>query len=117
MLMSHAAISAGSTGLPRLGASANAALAVKSARETVEITMLRVDMLDRPRAVDRPAGDGVEVLVRKRRDRRDRLQLSAFGDKFGTGRLHVAGLVPCAALQGPRTALPPPGHAGAGEGP
>src|SRR5258708_32724673 len=99
MLMSHAAISAGSTGLPRLGASANAALAVKSARETVEITMLRVDMLDRPRAVDRPAGDGVEVLVRKRRDRRGELQPCAFVVKIAKGRLHALRLVTRSASQ------------------
>src|SRR5689334_25274495 len=105
MLISQAMMSAGPIGLPRLGASAKAAPAAsKSANQTAEITPLRVGMLDLPRAVDRPAGDGVEVLVRKRRDRRDRLQLSAFGDKFGTGRLHVAGLVPGPALQDRGTA-------------
>src|ERR1700751_1699468 len=106
MLMSHAAMPAAPTGLPRLGASAEAAPATsQSASQTPGITPLGVGMLDLPGAVDRPAGDGVEVLVRKRRDRRDRLQLSAFGDKFGTGRLHIAGLVPCAALQDRGTAV------------
>src|SRR6516162_1851416 len=116
MLISHAAMSAVSIGLPRLGPSAKAALAVKSASQTVEITMLRVDMLDLPRAVDRPARDGVAVLVQNRRDRRDRLQFAALGDKFGAGGLHVAGLVRCAALQNHCAAVPTPRHAETGEG-
>src|SRR6516164_5388251 len=117
MLISQAAMSAASSGLPRLGPSAKATPAAsKSANQTAEITPLRVNMLDLPRAVDRPAGDGVEVLVRKRHCRRDRLQLSAFGDKFGAGRLHIAGLVPGATLQDCGATIPAPGHAEAGEG-
>ena len=45
-------------------------------------------MLDFPGIVDRPASDGVKVLVRKRRGRRDRLQLSCNGS-----------LPPCAYLR------------------
>src|SRR6266436_9073496 len=117
MLISQAPMSAGSMGLPRLGPSAAAAPAARvSASQMAEITPLRVDMLDLPCAVDRPAGDGVEVLVKNCRDWRDRLQLAALGDKLGAGRLHVTGLVPCAALQDCGTAIPAPRHAEAGEG-
>ena len=86
MLMSHAAISAPLIGSPRLVASAKATPAVRpSKRQATGIEPLRVDMLDFPGAVDSPAGDGVEVLVRKRHNRRHRLQLPACRDKFGRG--------------------------------
>src|SRR5215813_9161487 len=116
MLISHAAMSAAPNGLPRLGPSAAAAPATsESASQMQGITPLRIDMLDLPRAVDGPAGDGIEVLVRKRHGRRDRLQLAAVGDELGAGRLHVAGLVPGAALQDRGAAVPAPGHAETGE--
>src|SRR5215831_10523707 len=117
MLISHAAMSAASTGLPRLGPSPAAALPAKeSASQTTGMIPLCVGMLDPPGAVDRPAGDGIEVLVRKRRNRRNCLQLAAFGDKFGAGWLDIAGLVPGATLQDCGTAVPAPWHAEAGEG-
>src|SRR5271165_5584603 len=115
--MSQAATSAGSIGLPRLGPSAKAGPATtNSANATAGIMPLDVDMLDLPRAVDRPAGDGVEVLIQNRRDRRNSLQLAALGNEFGARGLHVACLVPGTALQGRDTAVPVPGHAKAGEG-
>src|SRR5215467_6264310 len=116
-LISHAAMSAGSIGLPRPGPSADATLAARqSASATAEEILLGVNMPDLPSAVDAPAGDGVEVLVQHRPDRRNCLQLTAMGDEFGSGRLHVAGVVPGAALQGRGPAAPAPGHAEAGEG-
>src|SRR3984893_6240099 len=116
MLMSHAAKAAASNGLPRLGPSAEAAPeATQKASQTAVISPLRINMLDLPRAVDPPAGDGVEVMVQHHRDRWDRLKLAALGDKLGAGRLHVAGLVPGAALQDRGAAVPAPGHAKAGE--
>src|SRR5215813_4221432 len=72
-------------------------------------------MLDLPGAVDRPARDSVAVLVQHRRDWRDRLQLTATGDKFCAGRLNVAGLVPCTALQSRDVTVPAPRHAKGGE--
>src|SRR5262252_9273082 len=99
MLMSQAAMSAVPAGLPRLGASAEAAPATsKSVNQTPEITQLRVGMFDLPRAVDRPAGDGVAMLVQNRSHRGDHLQFAALGDELGSGRLRIAGLVPGAAL-------------------
>src|SRR5437899_899337 len=100
MLISHAAISAASIGLPRLGPSAEAASAARQkASQTAVSSQLCVNMLDLPRAGDPPAGDRVEMVGQRHRDRWDRLQLPALGDKLRTGRLHVAGLVPGAALQ------------------
>src|SRR6266478_10202067 len=116
MLISHAAISAASIGLPRLGPSAEAAPAARQkASQTAEISPLCVNMLDLPRAVDPPAGDCVKMLVQHHRDRRDHLQLPALGNKLGTGGLHVASLVPGAALQDCGATVPAPGHAKAGE--
>src|SRR5215471_21215027 len=98
--MSHAPRAAASIGWPRLGpAAATPPTASQSARHTATMLPLDVHMRHLPGAVDRPAGDGVEVLVRKRHGGRDGLQLPAFGYKFGARRLHVAGLVPGAALQ------------------
>src|SRR5262249_28278488 len=100
-LISHTAISAGSIGLPRPGPSADAALAARqSVSPTAGDILLGVNMLDLAGAVDAPAGDGVEMLVQHRPDRRNCLQLTAVGDEFGSGRLHVTGIVPGAALQG-----------------
>src|SRR6516165_4549451 len=116
MLMSHGAMVAASNGLPRLGPSANAAPAARQrASQAAVIGALCVNMFDLPHAVDPPAGDRVEVLVQNRPDWRDRLQLTTFGDKFRAGRLHIAGLVPGAALQDCSTAVPAPGHAEAGK--
>src|SRR3984893_5587208 len=100
MLMSHAAISAASIGLPRLGPSAEAAPAARpKASQTAVTSLLRVSMLDPPRAVDRPAGDRVKMVVQHHRDRRDGFQLPALGDKLGTGRLHGACRAPGAVLK------------------
>src|SRR5438094_9392111 len=77
MLMSHAAISAGSTGLPRCGPSANAALKPSaSAKAPAAIGSLCVNMFDLSLAVDRPTRDAVEVLVREGQYGRYRLPLT-----------------------------------------
>src|SRR5438477_1218013 len=116
MLISHAAMAAASAGLPRSSTSAEAAPAVtEKASQTAAISLLRVNMLDLPGAFDAPAGDRVEMVVQHHRDRRDRLQLPALGDKLGAGRLHVANLVPGAALQSCGAPVPAPGHTKAGE--
>src|ERR1700692_523131 len=65
--MSQAARSEGLTGLPRLGPSAKAAAAARAnASETPQSESLRIDMLDSPFGIDRPTGDGVEVLAWER---------------------------------------------------
>src|SRR5438046_5492476 len=99
MLISHAAISAASIGLPRLGPSAEASPAARpKASQTAATSPLRVSMLDLSRAVDRPAGDRVKMVVQHHRHWRDGLQLAPLGDKLSTGQLHVAGLVPGSAF-------------------
>src|ERR1700745_773968 len=122
MLMSQAAISASVIGFPRPGPSADAALAARQSASPRTPTprlgeiRLGINMLELPGAVDAPAGDGVKMVVQHRPNRRNCLQLAALRDKFGSGRLHVAGIVPGAALQGRGPAIPTPGHAEAGEG-
>src|SRR5260221_4153366 len=115
MLMSHAAMSAGSIGVPRFGPAAKAALDPRpSARATAG--SLCVDMFHLPFAVDRPAGEAVVMLVREGQHVRDFVGLAALGHELGAGRLHVAALVPGAALQYGRAAVPAPGHAEPGKG-
>src|SRR5205807_2084629 len=122
MLMSHAAISASVSGFPRPGPSADAALAARQSASPRTPTprlreiLLGVNMLELPGAVDAPAGNGIKVVVQHRPDRRNCLQFAALRDEFGSGRLHVAGIVPGAALQGRGPAVPAPGHAKASEG-
>src|SRR6266571_3514133 len=110
MLMSQAAMSAGSTGVPRFGPAEKAALEPRPSARTMPGSLC-VDMFHLPFAVDRPAREAVVVLVRESQHVRDLLGLAALGHELGAGRLHVAGLVPCAALQDRWPAVPPPGHA------
>src|SRR3989442_13600830 len=113
MLMSQAAISAGSIGFPRFGPSPKAALEPSaSARTTAELRSLGVNMGDLPLAVDRPARDAVVVLAREGRAGRDRLGLAALGHDLCAGRLRVAALVPPAAWPDCPPAIPVPGHSG-----
>src|SRR4029450_7154392 len=63
MAMSHALRSASEIGLPRSGVSATAAGAAQA--NAIASRSLRVDMLDLPAAVDRPARRAVVVLVGK----------------------------------------------------
>src|SRR5882724_2152725 len=115
MLMSHAAISAGSSGVPRFGPAAKAAPDPRPSARAMAGSLC-VDMFHLPFAVDRPAAEAVVVLVREGQYVRDLLGLAALGHELGAGRLNVAALVPGAALQYGRTAVPPPGHAEPGKG-
>src|SRR5262245_43642061 len=100
MAISHALMSASEIGLPSPGVSAIAAGALQASAITSRSESLRVDMFDLPLAVDAPAGGAVVVLVREGERATQRgLGLAAGGHELGTGRLHVAALVPGAALQ------------------
>src|SRR6188472_572153 len=110
MLMSHGASSAGDIGLPSLGPSAASALApTRTPSEARRI--LGVDMANASLLVDGPACDRVEVLAGEGAYRRRLGGLPAYRDELGAGRLTVSALVPCAALQHGRAALPAPRHA------
>src|ERR1700730_10323679 len=112
MLVSHTSISAGLTALPRFGPSPCAADEPSASATTMaERRCLCVNMVHLPVAIDRPARDGVEVLVRESVNGRDRFQLAALRDELGTSRLRVARVVPGAALQYSGTAVPTPRHA------
>src|SRR5258708_39966831 len=112
MLMSQALMSASLTGLPRCGASAaNAAAEAKaSATRSAAARGLNIDMLDLPAALDRPGGEAVVLLVGKAEHVRHFLGLAAHGDEIGAQRLHGAGIVPGAAGQARRLAVPAPRH-------
>src|SRR6516162_3837479 len=99
MLMSHAAMPAGSTGFPRFGPSADAAPPHRtSTSRAAEAPNLGIDMLDLPLLVDRPACDAVAMLVQDGRRRGNFLQLAALGHELCASRLHIARLVPRPAL-------------------
>src|SRR5262245_46311631 len=112
--MSQALISPGSIGFPRFGAWAKAAFEA-SARATAKISDLCIDMFHLPSALDRPSRDAIIVLAGEACYGRNLRRLAAHGHDLGTSRLHVAGLVPGAALQDRRAAIPVPGHAEPGE--
>src|SRR2546428_10674377 len=117
MLMSHRARSASLTGLPSPGRSAaTAAPPSISARGMTTARCLPVDMLELPFVIGGPAGDDVHVSHRESGHRNVDFWLAALGAHLGAGPLHVAGLVPGAALQDDRLAVPAAGHAGPGEG-
>src|SRR5262249_13775976 len=113
ILMSHSARSASLIDWPRPGVSAAALVASMSAAATRKV--LRIDMFHLALVVDGPAGDHVHVSHRKRGDGHVHFRLAAFGDDLRTRRLHVAGLIPGAALQHHRLAVPAPGHAETGQ--
>src|SRR5262249_5871991 len=99
---------------PRLGDSASATPAPSMTRRAASV--LRVDMLDLPFAVDAPGGDAVVVLVGEDERGGDRiLGLPALRDELGAQRLRGAGLVPGAAQNRGRLAVPLPRHDEAGE--
>src|SRR5262249_57552525 len=112
--MSHAAMSAWLIGRPRLGVSACAATSAAASAATAS-AILRVDMLDLPLLADGPAGDAVPMLVREAQHVRHLLGFAARRHELGARGLHVAGLVPGAALQGGGSAVPAPRHAEARE--
>src|SRR5438046_6549292 len=107
MLMSQAAISAASIGLPRLGPAARQPkLTAKIDKAAVSLC---VDMAYRPGAADRPAGHAVVVLAREGGDARHFRSLAPHRDDLGARGLHVARLFAGAALQHGRAAMPVPG--------
>src|SRR5262245_21070898 len=112
--MSQADSSCGVMSLPRPGPSARAATTAKTSAAPARRS-LRVDMLDLPFGVDRPAGGAVVVLAREREHRRRPRGLAAMRDDLRPRRLHVAAFVPGAALQDRGAAVPAPGHAEARE--
>src|SRR6266705_4833618 len=117
MLMSLGLISDSAIGCPSPGPSAIAMPEPSaSAKRAAADRCLGVNMFDLPVAVDRPAGDAVVVLVREAQHVRDLLGFAARSHKLSAGRLHVAGLVPGAALQHGGAAIPAPGDAEPGEG-
>src|SRR5256886_1867183 len=112
ILMSQSERSAALIGFPSFGACANNALARRTSGTTMSNAgNLRVDIPDLPAALDGPALDGVVVLTCECSNSRDFRRLAAGGYKFGSGRLHVPGLVPRAALQKRGTAIPTPWQA------
>src|SRR6267378_1742799 len=78
MLMSQAAMSAGSSGIPRFGPAEKAAPEQRPNARTM-VGSLCVDMFHLPFAVDRPAREAVVVLVREGQEGRDLLGLAALG--------------------------------------
>src|SRR5256712_8250580 len=96
MLMSQAAISAASIGLPRLGPAARQPkLTAKIDRAAVSLC---VDMAYRPGAADRPAGHAVVVLAREGGDRRHFRAPPPPPRYLGAGRLALAPPFPPPAL-------------------
>src|SRR5215469_11678190 len=110
-LMSHGARSASLTGLPSPGSSAASAVAPESASASAATKYLAVDMLHLAFLVHGPAGDHVHVAHRESGHRHVDLGGAALGEHFFARRLHVAGLVPGAALQHDRLPVPAPGQA------
>src|SRR5262249_40902274 len=112
MLISQALRSLSLTGWPRLGDSARAAPASSS---TAARTSLCVHMFHLSGGFDRPGGRPVVMLAGKARDVGNTLGLAALGYDLRACRLHVAGLVPGAALQHRRSPVPAPRHTEARE--
>src|ERR1700692_4159542 len=109
--MSQGLMSASLTGLPRCGLSAaNAAEAKASATRTATARSLKIDMLDLPGARNSPRGEAVVVLVGKAEHVGHFLGLAAHRDEVGAQRLHGAGIVPGAAGDHCRLAVPAPRH-------
>src|ERR1700685_4218541 len=115
--MSQALMSASLIGLPRCGASAAKAAAEAKASVTRSAAApgLNVDMLDLPGALNPPRGEAVVVLVGKAEHVGNFLGLAAYRDEIGAQRLHGAGIVPGAAGDGGRLAVPAPRHGKARE--
>src|ERR1700675_1260540 len=119
--MSQALMSASDIGLPSFGVGApgvwaNAATAPNDTPRRGAAEGLRIDMFYLPFAVDAPTCDAVVMLVGEGQSIGQRLpRLPPRRDEFGAQRLDVAGLVPGAALQNRRLAIPAPRHVEAGE--
>src|SRR5580700_8429036 len=114
MSMSHSARSAGVIGFPRFGLSP-CAPPIASARphdsNSDTKIALRVRMGDLPLGVDRPADDGIEMMVLEPQHRGHRRQLAAGRNELRARGLGIAALVPGAALQDGCSPAPAPRHA------
>src|SRR4029077_20649624 len=109
--ISHCLMSLSVSGLPRPASCAAAALAVSAKARADAARILGIDMFDRSRAVDRPAGDAVVVLIgESERGRNRSTRFAAHGHKIRAQRLHVAAVVIGATLQDCRLAIPAPRH-------
>src|SRR5947209_380858 len=108
--MSHSARSASLTGLPNPGVSARAAVAQNPSETAAASRALRVDMLRLPVAVDGPGRNVIHVALGEGGYRKVDRRCAALGEHFRLRRLDVSGLVPGAALQHDRLAVPAPGH-------
>src|SRR4029077_11512418 len=108
--------SASVTGFPSPGRSAAIVVAEPriSARGRPKDKLLLIDMLGLPLFVDAPTRNGIHVTHREGRNRRIDLGFAALGQKLGAGRLHVASLVPRAALQHGGVGGPAPGETAPG---
>src|SRR5215510_12047770 len=116
MLMSHADRSVAVMGFPSFGVCPNAALENSvSVRKIRNVRSLSVNIPYLPAAFDRPARNGIIVLARESGHSRRPRRLAAGRDKLRAGRLHIPGLVPCAALKDHGTAIPTPRHAESSE--
>src|SRR3954469_21258504 len=105
--ISQAAMSASVMALPSFGVSAATATAPNARTSEAAIKLLRVDMLDLPAAADAPAREAVVVLIGEGGRIGDRfLGLAPRRHEVLAKRLRVAGLVPGAALQHGRLAVP-----------
>src|SRR3989442_838008 len=96
-------------GVPRLRTAASAGPASNIS------STLRVNMADSSRCIDAPARDAVVVLARETRNPWHARSLAAHRDDLRARRLHVALIVPGAALQDCRAAIPLPRDAKARE--
>src|SRR5260370_21785960 len=112
MSMSHSARSAGVIGFPRFGLSACAPpMARARVHDSDTKIALCVRMSDPPLGVDRPADDGIEMMVLEPQHRGHRGQLAAGRNELRARGLDIAALVPGAALQDGRSPAPAPRHA------
>src|SRR5258706_3486018 len=112
MSMSHSARSAAVIGFPRFGLSPCAPpMARARAHDSDTKIALRVRMGDLPLGVDRPADDGVEMMVLEPQHRGHRRQLAAGRNELRARGLGIAALVPGATLQDGRSPAPAPRHA------
>src|SRR5262249_42989030 len=114
--MSQAAMSAGASGFPRLGVCAHANFEVRTRTNTRRWRVsLRVYMPTLAVTIDRPARDRVEMFVREGGYCWTFGHFTAYCNNLGSGWLHITRLIPRAALQHGRPAVPSPRRPKPGE--
>src|SRR4029077_1572631 len=107
--MFHAAMSAGSIGLPRFGPSASAlpAINVVSPHNS---NKLRIYMAHLSLRIHGPAHDSVEVVIGKTKHGWNRRQLAPRRNKLRARGLRISVLIPGSALQNRGASAPAPWH-------